>query len=127
MNPIAPNFHTTIKLHKLSKSIRTTVNWKNAPTYELAKHLPKILHKNLYLQYTHNIHNSIHLFAYLQSINVNKNARICSFDIRNMYIIIPKLDIMNIIRNILSRDRVTIDRFWTEDWIYCTLTCLYNS
>jgi hypothetical protein len=37
MNTTAPNLHATIKLHKQNTPIRPIINWKNAPTYELAK------------------------------------------------------------------------------------------
>jgi hypothetical protein len=39
MNPIAPNLHATIKLHKQNTPIRPIINWKNVPAYELAKQL----------------------------------------------------------------------------------------
>jgi hypothetical protein len=37
MNPTAPKFHATIKLHKENTPIRPIINWRNAPAYELAK------------------------------------------------------------------------------------------
>jgi hypothetical protein len=43
MNPTAPKLHVTIKLHKENTPIRPIINWRNAPAYELAKHLTKIL------------------------------------------------------------------------------------
>jgi hypothetical protein len=49
MNPTAPNFHTTIKLHKHNTLIRPIINWKNAPAYELAKHIKTLLHKHINL------------------------------------------------------------------------------
>jgi hypothetical protein len=55
MNPL----HATIKLHKQNISIRPIINWKNAPEYELAKHLTKILYSSLHLPHAYNTDNSI--------------------------------------------------------------------
>jgi hypothetical protein len=38
INPAPPNLHTTIKLHKPNTTISPISNWKNTPTYELAKY-----------------------------------------------------------------------------------------
>jgi hypothetical protein len=85
--------------------IRTIINWKNAPAYELAKHLSKTLHSCLYLPCTYNVRNSIHLMADLQAVELNKDMRLCSFDIENMYINIPKIGIVNIVNNILENNQ----------------------
>jgi hypothetical protein len=102
MNPTAPNLHATIKLHKQNKPIRPIINWKNAPAYELAKHLTKILHDSLHLPNTYNIQNSTHLTKDLKTMEINENIRMCSFDIENMYTNIPTVDTINIITNILK-------------------------
>jgi hypothetical protein len=92
MNPTAPNLHATIKLNKPNTSIRPIINWKNSPAYELAKHLTKTLHNHLNLLYIYNVRNSIYLITVLETIQINKNIRICSFDVENMYTNIPKVD-----------------------------------
>jgi hypothetical protein len=102
MNPTAPNLHPTIKLHKPNIPIRPVINCKNAPAYGLAKQLTKMLHNHVYLPYTHNVRNSIHIMTDLQPIELNRDMRICSFDIKNMYINIPKRNAINIINNILE-------------------------
>jgi hypothetical protein len=58
MNPASPSLHATIKLHKPNMPIRPVINWRNEPSYELAKHLTKTLHNHLHLPYTYNIQNS---------------------------------------------------------------------
>jgi sugar (pentulose or hexulose) kinase len=72
MNPIAPNLYAAIKLHKENKPIRPIINWKNVPTYKLAKQLSKTLHNYLQLPYTYNIQNSIHLMTDLKPLNYTK-------------------------------------------------------
>jgi hypothetical protein len=75
MNPIAPNLHATIKLHKPGTPIRPVINWKNAPAYKLAIQLTNTLQNYLHLPYTYNIHNSVHLITDLNTIELNKNIR----------------------------------------------------
>jgi hypothetical protein len=68
------------KLHKPNMPIRTIINWKNAPTYKIAKKLIKTLHSDLNLPYTYNVCNSNHLMTELKTIELNSDARICSSD-----------------------------------------------
>jgi hypothetical protein len=93
MNPIAPNLYATIKLHKENMPIRPIINWKNAPAYEIAKQVSRTLHNYLQLPYTYNIQNSIQLMTDLKTIELNKDTRLCSFDITNMYTNIPKTEL----------------------------------
>jgi hypothetical protein len=83
MNPTAPNLHATVKLHNQNAPIRPIINWKNPPTYGLAKQLSKTLHSYPQLPYTYNIRNSSHLMADLQATEPNKDMRLCSFDMEN--------------------------------------------
>jgi hypothetical protein len=46
----------------------------------------------------YNIQNYIHLTTDLQSIEIDEGVRMCPFDIENMYTNIPKLEVINIIR-----------------------------
>jgi hypothetical protein len=108
MNPAAPNLHATIKLHKHNTPIRPIVSWKQAPAYQLAKQLVRTLHDYLQLPNTYNIQNSIQLMGDLKLITINKNTRLCSFDIVNMYTNIPKNDIITITKNILQNYDINI-------------------
>jgi hypothetical protein len=85
MNPIAPNLHATIKLHKHNTPVRPIINWKNPPAYELAKHLSKTLHSYLQLPHTYNVQNSIHLMTDLEGIELDKDMRLCPFDVKNIF------------------------------------------
>jgi hypothetical protein len=104
MNTIAPNLYATIKLHKENKPMRPIINWKNDPAYEIAKRLSKTLHKYLQLPYTYNIQNSIQLMTDLKTLELNKDTRLCSFDITNMYTNIPKIGVINIIKKITENN-----------------------
>jgi hypothetical protein len=108
MNPTAPNLHATIKLHKHNIPIRTIINWTNAPAYKLVELLSKTLHSYLQLPYTHNVQNYVHLMTDPQTTELNKDMRLCSFDIENMYTNIPKIDIINIINTIIKTTKKLI-------------------
>jgi len=43
LNPIGPTLRGLIKVHKVGAPIRPVVNWKNAPAYNLAQMLVKVL------------------------------------------------------------------------------------
>jgi hypothetical protein len=101
---MVPTLLTTIKLHKQNTPIRSIINVRNAPTYELARHLTGILRVCLHLPNTYSIQNSVHLTTDLQSIEINEDVRICSFDIENIHTNIPKLEVINIIKNIMEND-----------------------
>jgi hypothetical protein len=104
MNPTAPTLRATIKLHKQNTPIGPIINWRNVPAYELARHLSGILRDRLHLPNTCNIQNSVHLNTDLQSIEINEDMRICPFDIENTYTNIPKVEVLNIIENIMESD-----------------------
>jgi hypothetical protein len=55
----------------------------------------------------YNIQNSVHLTTDLQSIEINEDMRICSFNIENMYTNIPNVEVLNIIKNIMESDPET--------------------
>jgi hypothetical protein len=60
IKPQAPKLNALIKLHKVNLPIRPVVNYKNAPTYHIAKFLAKWLKQNMDLPYKYNIDSTIH-------------------------------------------------------------------
>jgi hypothetical protein len=96
MNPTAPSLHATINLYKHNTPIRPIISWINARAYKLAKQLTKILHEYLQLPYTYNVQYTVHLITDLQTIEINENTGLCSFDIENMCSNIPKYSIKSI-------------------------------
>jgi hypothetical protein len=61
--------------------------------------------------------------ADLQAIELNKNMRLCSFDIENMYTNIPKIGIINII-NIILENNLEIDRNIQKETIHILKTVI---
>jgi hypothetical protein len=50
----------------------------------------------------------------LKTTELNKNTKLCSFDIENIYTNIPRKDIINIINNILENNTIIHANFLNE-------------
>jgi hypothetical protein len=107
MKPKGPTLRATTELHNQNTPIKPIINQRNVPAYKLARHPKRILCICLHLPNTYNIQNSVHLTEDLQSIEINEDVRICSYDIENKYTNIPKLEVINIIKNIMENDSET--------------------
>jgi peptide methionine sulfoxide reductase MsrA len=103
-NPNSPTLRALMKLHKTSITIRPIINWKNAPAYKLASFLTKIIGEYITLPNTFNVQNTMQLISELNTISINQNARMCSFDITNMYTNIPLNEVIYTIRNTLTKE-----------------------
>jgi hypothetical protein len=101
MNPRAS--HGTVKLHKRDETKRPIVNRKGSPGYKTAKHLNTLLSETLKLPKAFNIQNSHHLTQSLINTKIDKNTKLCSFDIENMYTNIPNSELKNIIKKNLEQ------------------------
>jgi hypothetical protein len=109
MNPKAPHIYGTIKLQKADRPIRPIVNWKNSPGYKLAGHLVKLLKHTTRLPNVFNVQNSETLMHSLKQTSTQSSTKMCSFDIKNMYTIIPLDELINIIHTTLARNNIPDD------------------
>jgi hypothetical protein len=57
----------------------------------------------------HTAFMTIHLDTDLQSIEINEEMTMCSFDIENMYTNMPKSDTINVMDNILKTSRKVVE------------------
>jgi hypothetical protein len=73
LNPCTPVMRGLIKIHKVNTPIRPIVNFKNAPTYNLAKALTSALKIYVPLPYVYNVQNSVHLMKDLTNIPYDQN------------------------------------------------------
>jgi hypothetical protein len=97
MNPETPQIYGTIKLHKHNKPIRPIINWRNSPGNKLDTLLNIVLGNTIQLPYIYNVSNSVKFINNLKELNIKSDAKICSFDITNMYTNIPQQELRNII------------------------------
>jgi hypothetical protein len=109
MNPSAPQLYGTMKLHKQQKLIHPIVNWRECPTYKIAKHLNIILQEALQLPNTFNVKNSTTLFNNLLENKINNSVKLCPFDIVNTYTNIPTTKVKHIINDLLHRNNIKED------------------
>ena len=86
-----------IKIHKEGTAIRP-VNFRNAPSYKLAKMLTDILKTHLPMPNVCNIQNSIQLMNDFSQIPFVPELKLAFLDISNMYTNIPTKDLISIIK-----------------------------
>jgi hypothetical protein len=73
------------------------VNYKNAPTYKIAKFIAKYLKQNLDLPRTYNINNSVHCGAKIKKLAASPTYRMVTLDVTNLYTSIPNTETLDII------------------------------
>jgi hypothetical protein len=81
MNFTTPNFHARIKLYKRNTPTRPVINWRNVSPYELTEHINIITQPSIL---TYDILNSIHFIKNPQTMEINQDRRMYSFDIKDM-------------------------------------------
>jgi len=79
------------------------VNYKNVPSYKLAKMLTGILKPYLPLPNVYNILNSVQLLNDLSQIPFVLELKVASLDVSNMYTNIPTTDLIDIIDTICRK------------------------
>jgi len=97
LNPDAPVLRGLIKVHKEDAPIRPVVNYKSAPSYNLAKWFAKVLKEYIPLPNIYNVPNSVHLMKELADIPYAPDLRLASLDISNMFSHIPVKELLDII------------------------------
>ena len=103
MNPRAPTLKSLPKIHKKDIPIRPIVNFRNCPSFRLAKFLHGFLNKNFLFHNNRSIKNSSDLINHIHDIEINSNILMVSYDISNMYTNIPIEKTLNIIKENLEK------------------------
>ena len=91
LNPMAPTIRVLVKMDKEGEPIRSIINWRNAPAYNLAKMLTKKLRTYMPLPYSFNTKNTVQLMTDLTDLPCDYNIKFASFGVTNMYSNIPKM------------------------------------
>jgi hypothetical protein len=82
-NPTPPTLKAQLKLYKVGKPIRPVINNRSAPSYKATKKLNSIL-QYLNLDNCYTITNSSTLAQDLTKLNINKQHRLITLDIRSV-------------------------------------------
>ena len=91
-----PRLYGLPKIHKEGVPLRPIVNNIGAPTYQLAKHLTGLL-KHLTGNSTHHIKNSFHFTEIVDSLQVNPEDLMVSFDVESLFTKVPVADSLSLL------------------------------
>jgi hypothetical protein len=87
--PSPPTLKAQLELHKHGIPIRPVINNMKAPSYKLSKHLVKILKNYITINNCYNITNSVNLANDLTKLKINRNHKLITYDIKDVYVSIP--------------------------------------
>ena len=85
LNPTALIIRSLVKVHKEDAPYRPIVNWKNSPTYKLAKLLARNMNTYIPLPYMFNVENTVQLVKDLTNLPYNHKIKFASLDLNNIY------------------------------------------
>jgi hypothetical protein len=100
LNPDTPALRGLGKIHKTGIPIRPVLNFKNAPSYNLAKVLTKVINTHVPLPNVYNVKSSADLIKDIKSIPYCDTLRLASFDINNKYTSIPTDELPSILEKL---------------------------
>jgi len=108
LNPETPPLRGLIKIHKEGTPIRPVVNFKNAPSYKLARMLTDILKTHIPMPNVYNVQNSTQLMNDISQIPFAPELKLASLDISNMYTNIPTKDLISIISSLCKNHSIEV-------------------
>ncbi|XP_036317829.1 uncharacterized protein LOC118732826, partial [Rhagoletis pomonella] len=123
MNPSAPSMIALPKIHKPGNPMRPIINHKSAPGYKLSKYLKSFLKEKLELPNKYTNTNTGELIERMKSLEIPKDAKFVSFDVKDLYPSIPTAETVtiltktvtektdkNVATEIVNTLRVTLDQ-----------------
>ena len=105
----APRFYGQPKIHKPGVPIRPIVSYSGSPLYNLNKYIANIL-KAYVRDENNNAKNSTTFSNYIRNVPIEDDEIMVSFDVTSLYMNIPIIDTLNIIKDYVSND----DQFTRE-------------
>jgi hypothetical protein len=93
--------------HKQENSVHPGVNWKDSTAYKLAKYLNTIPNTTLQLPNAFNVQNSSIIAHSLKQVKIDKNTRLCSFDIEYIFTNISIQKVKSIGKNIIENNNTS--------------------
>lgn len=122
-NPKIPNLRAAPKIHKENTPIRPIINFRNAPSYKASVFMHKYLKNNLPINNNRSIKNSADLINKLKEINYDNDTKFASLDISSMYTCVPVKETIDIIKDGLLRNNISVDE--TEE-VACLLQTILH-
>jgi hypothetical protein len=128
-NPRCPIIYGSPKIHKTDVPFRPIVDFRNSPTYNLASYLASIL-KKLASNHPYSVKNSTELVERLENLRVRRGESMISYDVVNMFTMIPIPEAINYIQFKLENEKNLKD--WTQlnpeqiiSLVEMCITCTY--
>ena len=103
---MAPKLNIYLKIHKVNEPIRPVINNMQAPSYKAAKYLNKKLCNLICLPHTHNIKNSQELAEELVNFHTDKDKRLITYDIKDLFVNLPTQGIIKTTKFWLKRNNI---------------------
>ena len=99
----APRFYGHPKIHKPGVPIRPIVSYSGSPLYCLNKYIANIL-KAYVKDENNNTKNSATFSNYIRNVPIEDDEIMVSFDVSSLYMNIPIIDTLNIIKDYVNND-----------------------
>jgi len=100
-NERCPTFYGCPKIHKTGTPLRPIVDFRNSPSYFLAKLLVPIL-QSLIKDNPYNVKNSFELKESIKNIKIKRTESLVSFDVVSLFTKVPINMTLEILKNKLS-------------------------
>ena len=99
----APKFYRQPKIHKSGVPIRLVVSYRGSPLYNLKKYIVNIL-KGYVKDENNNAKNSTTFSNYIRDVLIDDDEIMVSFEVTFLYMNIPMIDKLNIIKDYVNND-----------------------
>ena len=99
----APKFYGQPKIHKSGVPIRLVVSYRGSPLYNLKKYIVNIL-KGYVKDENNNAKNPTTFSNYIRDVLIDDDEIMVSFDVTFLYMNIPMIDKLNIIKDYVNND-----------------------
>ena len=99
----APRFYGQPKIHKPGVPIRPIVSYSGSLLYNLNKYIANIL-KAYVRDVNNNAENSTTFSNYIRNVLIEDDEVMVSFDVTSLYMNMPIIDTLNIIKDYVNND-----------------------
>ena len=108
ISPSLPYMYGTIKTHKTNLPARPIISSVGSASYKLAKYLVDILNPLVGTISNANIKNNVDLINKLNSVQINSESRLVSFDVTSLFTKVPIDDLIEFLSETLENIQLDI-------------------
>ena len=113
-----PRLYGLPKIHKEGFPLRPIVSNTGAPTYQLSKYLAGIL-SQLTGNSAHHVKNAFHFVRILESLRVQPEDLLVSFDVVSLFTNVPIVDSLEILSHHFEDDVLTLFKHALTSTYFC--------